>query len=215
MNLIFENPTIKIAYEFNKKTMGLPREEVSRLWTKNNFSKERIILSVLVGYLDSFCEIADECEDYYESHPTIDLTYQTVEHVPLVLAHQYFSYIKSSSYTSEKALEIVNKTLAAYFMLLCMNEHMCFPTVAKLNNFDEILKSLGSDADATPKDSWTGFTIKVGVNKEFDLLQELGTAIRITASGAFRIRTSRLVELYKQMCGIDLREKVLDDFEIV
>ena len=77
MNLIFKNPTIKTDYEFNKKTIGLSRGEVSRLWTKHNFSEERMIFSILIGYLDSLCEIADECKDHYKSHPTIDLTYAT------------------------------------------------------------------------------------------------------------------------------------------
>ena len=214
MNLIFKNPTIKTDYEVHKKISGLSMEETSRFWTKNKFSEERIVFSILIGYLDSFCEIADECGDHYELHPIVDLTYETVKHIPLVLGHQYFACVKSGSYTSEKALEIANKTLAAYFMLLCMNEHMCFPAVSRLDNINDILNSLGTDADATPKDSWTGCTIKVGVNKEYGLLRELGTAIRMTSSGVFRVRTSRLVELYKQMCGVDLREKGLEDFEM-
>ena len=214
MNLIFKNPTIKTDYEVNKKISGLSMEETSRFWTKNKFSEERIAFSILIGYLDSICEIADECESQYELPPTIDLTYETVKHLPLILGHQYFSYVKSGSYTSEKALEIANKTLAAYFMLLCMNEHMCFPTVSRLNNFDDILKGLGDDMFATPKGSWMGCTIKVGVNKEMDLLAELGNVIRVSASGAFRVRISRIVELYKQMCGVDLREMGLDDLEL-
>ena len=213
MKLIFKNPTIKTDYEYHKKTQGLSMEEQSRLWSKNNFSEERMVFSILIGYLDSFCEIADECENQYESHPTLDLTYDTVEYFPLVLGHQYFAYVKSGSYTSEKALEIANKTLAAYFMLLCMNEHMCFPTVEKLSIFDSILNN-NSDADIARNNYWMGFSVKVGVNKEYDLLGELGTAIRMTSSGVFRVRISRLVELYKQMCGVDLREKGLDDFEM-
>ena len=214
MNLIFKNPTIKTDYEVHKKISGLSMEETSRFWTKNNFSEERKIFSILIGYLDSICEIADECESQYEHHPTIDLTYDTVKHLPLVLGHQYFSYVKSGSYTGERALKIANKTLAAYFMLLCMNEHMCFPTVSRLDNFDDILKGLGDDISTIPKGSWMGCTIKVGVNKEMDLLTELGNVIRVSASGAFRVRISRLVEIYKQMCGVDLREKGLDDLEL-
>ena len=215
MNLIFKNPTIKTDYEFYEKNKGFSSGELSKLWDKNKFSEERRIFSILIGYLDSLCEVADACGPVYDSHPLLDLTYETVMHVPLVLGHQYFSYVKSGSCTPGKAMEIANKTLAAYFMLLCMNEHMCFPTASQLNNFDNILKGLGSDMSATPKDSWMGCTVKVGVNKEYDLLAELGTVIRVSASGAFRVRISRLVELYKQMCGVDLREKGLEDFEII
>lgn len=213
MSLIFKNPTIKTDYDFHKKISGLSMEETSKLWAKNKFSEERLAFSILIGYLDSLNEIAEECSNLYESHPIVDLTYDTVKHIPLVIGHQYFAYVKSGSYTIEKALEIANKTLAAYFMLLCMNEHMCFPTVSRLNDFDSILNALGDDINTTPKDSWMGCTIKVGVNKDFDLLQEMGGSIKVSASGTFRIRISRLVELYKQMCGVNLREKGLDDFE--
>ena len=96
-----------------------------------------------------------------------------------------------------------------------MNEHMCFPTVSKLNNYDAIVKSMEGDLNITHQDSWMGHTVKVGVNKEYDLLQELGRVVKVSASGVLRIRISRLVELYKQMCGVDLREKGLDDFEAI
>ena len=215
MKLNLKNPLILDVYDVYKKTINLSVEETSRLWKKKRFGEEQITISILLGYLDSLCEIAEECENLYDSHPTIDLTYETVKHIPLILAQQYFSYVKSGSYSKEKALEISNKTLAAYFMLLCMNEHMCFPTVDKMNDFDAILKGLGNDINATPNDSWMGHTIKVGPNKEYDLLSSLGTSIRVSASKSFRVRISRLVDLYNQMCGVNLREKGLDDLEMV
>ena len=215
MNLIFKNNTIKTNYEMDQQILKISKGEASRFWTKHNYGDEEIIFSILVAYLSSLCEIAEKCEQQYGSHITLDLTYDTVEHFPRVLGQMYFNYINSGSYTSEKAIEIVNKTLAAYFMLLCMNEHRCIPTIAKLNDFDAIMKSIAGDDELTHRDSWMGFTVKVGVNKEYDLLQELGQAVRMTASGALRCRISRLVELYKKMCGIVLREKGLDDFELV
>lgn len=213
MNLIFKNPTIKTDFEINEKIQNMSKEEASRFWKKNNFTDERIIFSIMIGYLSSVCEMADEYNDQTDENVSLDLTYDTVANLPLVLGYQYFAYVRSGSCTSEKALEIANKTLAAYLMILCMNEHMCFPTVSKLNNYDAIMKSIAGDNDLTHQDSWMGYTIKVGVNKEYDLLQELGQVVKVRASGVFRVRISRLVELYKQMCGVDLREKGLDDFE--
>ena len=213
MNLVFKNPTIKTDYELNQKRLTLSKEEASRFWTKHEFGEERIAFSILVGYLSSLCEIAEECEQRYGSYTTLDLTYDTVEHFPVILGQMYFNYIQSGSYTSEKAIEIANKTLASYFMLLCMNEHMCFPSVSRLSDFDKIMKNVIGNGARTQQDSWMGFTVKVGVNKEYDLLEELNSAVKVSASGVFRIRISRLVELYKQMCGVDLREKGLDDFE--
>ena len=213
MNLIFKNPTIKTDFEINEKIQNMSKGEASRFWKKNNFTDERIIFSIMIGYLSSVCEMADEYNDQTDENVSLDLTYDTVANLPLVLGYQYFAYVRSGSFTSEKALEIANKTLAAYLMILCMNEHMCFPTVSRLNNYDAIMKSIAGDNDLTHQDSWMGYTIKVGVNKEYDLLQELGQIVKVSASGVFRIRISRLVELYKQMCGVDLREKGLDDFE--
>ena len=213
MNLIFKNPTIKTDYEYFKKTQGLSMEETSRLWTKNKFSEERIAFSILIGYLDSICEIADECENQYESHPAIDLTYKTVKHLPLVLGHQYFSYVKTGSYTSEKALEIANKTLAAYFMLLCMNEHMCFPTISQLDNINEIMDTAKA-LKKNPDDSWMGVTIKVGTKEEIDFIKEVGTAVKVTSKGAFRIRVSHIAEVYKRICGVNLYEYGIEDYEL-
>jgi hypothetical protein len=212
MTLVFKNPTIETDWELHTKLLKCSKEEVSNYWTKHNHSKERIVFSILIGYLSSICEMADEYNDQTDANITLDLTYNTVANIPIVLGYQYFAYVRSGSYTSEKALEIVNKTLAAYIMLLCMNEHMCFPTVSKLNNYDAIMKSIGN-VDLTHQESWMGHTVKVGINKEYDLLQELGQVVKVSTSGVFRIRISRLVELYKQMCGVDLREKGLDDFE--
>ena len=213
MDLIFKNPTIKTDYEIHTKLLKLSKEEVSRYWTKNKFSEERITFSILIGYVSSICEMVDEYNDRENATIVLDLTYGTISNLPEILGYQYFAYVRSGSYTSEKALEIVNKTLAAYMMLLCMNEHMCFPTVSKLNNYDAIMKSLSGNLDLTHQDSWMGNTVKVGINKEYDLLKELGQVVKVSASGVLRIRISRLVELYKQMCGVDLREKGLDDFE--
>lgn len=213
MNLIFKNPTIKTDFEINEKIQNMSKVEASRFWKKNNFTDERIFFSIMIGYLSSVCEMADEYNDQTDENVSLDLTYDTVANLPVILGYQYFAYVRSGSFTSEKALEIANKTLAAYLMILCMNEHMCFPTVSRLNNYDAIMKSIAGDNDLTHQDSWLGYTIKVGVNKEYDLLQELGQVVKISASGVFRIRISRLVELYKQMCGVDLREKGLDDFE--
>jgi hypothetical protein len=213
MSFVFKNPTIKTDFEINEKIQNMSKEEASRFWKKNNFTEERISFSIMIGYLSSVFEMADEYNDQTDEKVSLDLTYDTVANLPVILGYQYYAYVRSGSYTSEKALEIVNKTLAAYLMLLCMNEHMCFPTVSRLNNYDAIMKSIARDNDHTHQDSWMGYTVKVGVNKEYDLLQELGQVVKVSSSGVFRIRISRLVELYKQMCGVDLREKGLDDFE--
>jgi hypothetical protein len=53
----------------------------------------------------------------------------------------------------------------------------------------------------------------VGDKKKYDLLPEMSRVVKVTANGTLRIRISHVVEIYKRMCGIDLREKGMDDLE--
>ena len=211
MKLVFKNPALEAEYLLSKKISGMTREQTSQFWKKNNFSEEEMAVSIPLGYLSSLFEIVEEYENKIESHPTLDLTYDTVKHLPLFLAQQYFAYVASGSFTSDKAIEILNKTLAAYLMLLCVNEHACVPDINRRKDFDWIFAD--GDTDETHAYSWAGFTIKVGVNGKYDMLQELSRTVKVTANGVLRIRISRAVEIYKRMCGVDLREKGLDDLE--
>lgn len=213
MKLIFKNPTIKIDYEFSRKTTGLSVEECSRIWTRHKLTEERSVLQIPMGYFTSLCDMTDE---YAETQKdiSIDLTYETVKNIPKVLGYQYYAYTLSGSYTKDEAIKLLKKTLASYLMLLCMNEHMCFPSVSRLDNFEGILKS-ATDANATPLESWMGFTIKVGSLKEIDMLPEVDNAVRVTAKDLLRMRFSHVVDVYKSMCGVDLKEKGLEDFEAV
>lgn len=211
MKLVFKNPTLEAEYRLSRKTEGLTKQQTSLFWEKQKLSEEQMAFTIPLGFLSSLCEIVDEYEDTYDSRPTLDLTYDTVKHLPLFLAQQYFAYVASGSFTSEKAIEILNKTLAAYLMLLCVNEHACVPDIKRRKDFNWIFAD--GDTDETHAYSWAGFTIKVGVNGKYDLLQELDKTVKITANGVLRIRVSRIVEIYKRMCGVDLRENGLDDFE--
>ncbi len=211
MQLVFKNSTLEADYRLSRKTEGLTTQQASLFWKEHKLSEEKMAFSILLGYLSSLCEIVEEYEDTFDSHPTLDLTYDTVKHLPLFLAQQYYAYVASGSFTSDKAIEILNKTLAAYLMLLCVNEHACIPDINRRKDFDWIFAD--GDTDETHAYSWAGFTIKVGVNRKHDMLQELSRTVKVTANGVLRIRISRAVEIYKRMCGVDLREKGLDDLE--
>ena len=213
MELIFKNPTLKKEYAFENMTKGLSVKEGANLWKTLNMSEDRMVLLAPIGYLISFCEVADEYVEKENNGISIDLTYDTVKNLPDILGYQYLSYTVTGLYTKDKALEIVKKTLAAYLMLLCMNEHMCSYTVERLNNFENIIRKVDTDPDLT--NSWSGYTIKVGPRMQYDMLPEVENAARETARGSFRMRFSHAVEIYKRMCGVDLREKGLDDLDCV
>ena len=211
MDLKFKNELLKGDYELSLELSRMAVEKASEYCAKNEYPEEKMAMNILMGYLSSLCEITREYEDKYESHPTLDLTYGTVQHLPFMLAQQYFVYVGSESYTSDKAVEILNKTFAAYIMLLCMNEHDCMLEVQRRKDFNWIYNNI--DPDETHVYSWSGFTVKVGTKNKYDLLPEMSRVVKVTANGTLRIRISRVVEIYKRMCGIDLREKGLDDLE--
>ena len=153
-------------------------------------------------------------EEIFDNKYTLDLTYKTVKHLTPILGLQYFDYIYKHEMDKEKAVGIAKKTLAAYLTVLCMNEHLCFPTISKMDNINEIM-DMAKASGKRPDDSWMGFTIKVGTKEEIDLIKEVGTAVKITSKGDFRIRVSHIVEIYKRMCGVDLYEYGIEDCEIV
>ena len=211
MILKFKNSKLKAEYRCAEQTLGMTIEGRSNSWQKNNYSEEKMAFTIPSGYISSLCEVVDDFKDMHEPHVTLDLTYDTVEHLPLMLAQQYFAYVQSGSYTSDKALEIAYKTFASYLMFLCINEHGYIPEVQRRKDMEWIFNNI--DSDETHVYSWSGYTIKVGDKKKYDLLPEMDKVVKITANGTFRIRISRVVEIYKRMCGVDLREKGMNDFE--
>lgn len=211
MKITFKHPTLEADFELSQKTNGMSKEQASQFWTKNKYSEEKMVLSIPIGYVDSLFEIVEEFEAKLESHPTLDLTYDTVQHLPVFLAQQYFAYVGSGSFTQDKAVEILIKTFAAYLTLLCINEHGYTPDVQRRKDMEWIYNNI--DPDETHVYSWSGHTIKVGDKSKYDLLPEMSRVVKVTANETLRIRISRVVEIYKRMCGVNLREKGMDDLE--
>ena len=211
MKLVFKNFVLKSEYEMSKKTANLTGEQFSQFMKKHNYSDNRMAFTMPCGYVSSLCEIIEEFEGHQEDGATLDLTYDTVKHLPLFLGQQYFAYVASGSFTSQKALEILRKTLAAYLMLLCMNEHGCVPEIQRYINLETLLNKMSENQ--TDAYSWMGFTISVGAKEKYDLLMETEQAANVTAKGVLRIRVAHICEIYKRMCGVDLKDKGLENFE--
>jgi hypothetical protein len=211
MNLIFKNPTLEADFALSQRVNGMTNEGASQFWTKNKYSEEKMVLSIPIGYVDSLFEIVEEFEGKLESHPTLDLTYDTVQYLPVFLAQQYFAYVGSRSFTQDKAIEILIKTFAAYLTLLCINEHGYIPDVQRRKDMEWIYNNI--EPDETHVYSWSGHTIKVGDKNKYDLLPEMSRVVKVTANEMLRIRISRVVEIYKRMCGVNLCEKGMDDLE--
>lgn len=211
MQLEFKNPKLKKEYEFNEKLNGLTKEQGAQVWKKNKTTESQMVFSMPCGYVSSLFEIVDEFKGKLKGNPTLDLTYDTVQNLPCYLGQQYFAYVGSGSYTPKVAMEILKKTMASYLMLLCMNEHNCMYEAKRCTNFDSMLDKLIENQ--TDEYSWMGFALLVGPNDKYDLLLETENVATITAKGSIRIRISHIAEIYKRMCGVDLKEKGLDDME--
>ena len=209
MELKFKNPMVKSSVEKFINMEG----DLFGFSNNKKCALESMAFNIPIGFFASLCDSVEICESAFESHPTLELTYETVEHLPLILVIQHGDYVLNHDMDKDYAISITKKTLASYLMLLCMNEHMCFPTIQRLENIDEIMKS-AELLNKRPDDSWMGFSIKVGVNEEIDLLHEMGNAVQLNEEGYLRISFSNIVELYKRMCGVDLYKYKLEDAEI-
>lgn len=202
----FKNPLLKKDYELTIKSAKMALQEKLTFWDRNHFTEERKVLDILLGYLDSLLELAEELQPQCDRDSSLDLTYKTVKNLPLVLGYQYMAYTRSHSFSKEEALDISKRTLASYLILLCMNEHMCIPQIERIVSVEEYMD--GDDWG----DTWCGNSLKIGTEHKLDLLQEVGYSILVTFSGRFMVRISHISDLYKSICGIDLREHGFDDF---
>lgn len=162
---------------------------------------------------ENFEEILKIC---YENYLVPNFTTSGYGMTPEIaeLCKKYCGAVAVSWYRSEYTyheIEILKKTLAAYLMLLCMNEHGCVPEVQRYMNFESMLNKIGENQ--TDAYSWMGFTISVGTNGKYDLLMETEQAATVTAKGVLRIRVAHICEIYKRMCEVDLKDKGLENFE--
>lgn len=211
MELEFKNPMIKSTLDdfanMNSDMMKFARNNNS------NVSFEKMSFDIITGYLFSLLDYIEMAERMFDNKYTLDLTYKTVKHLTPVLGLQYFDYVYKHNMDKEKAVGIAKKTLAAYLTVLCMNEHMCFPAISQLDNINEIMDTAKA-LKKNPDDSWMGVTIKVGTKEEIDFIKEVGTAVKVTSKGAFRIRVSHIAEVYKRICGVNLYEYGIEDYEL-
>ena len=212
MELNFKNPILKSTVEGHDEML----ENIVNAVRDNKrtaISFETMTFNIPLGYFVSLCEYIEMGECMFGEDTTLDLTYSTVKNLMPILGLQYFDYVWQKKADKEYAAKIAKKTLASYLLFLCMNEHMCFPTIYTLENIKAIMDT-ASVLGKRPDDSWMGFRIEVGTDEELDLLKEIGDAVRVNEKGSFIILVDNVVKAYKRMCGVDLYEYGIEDFEL-
>lgn len=163
----------------------------------DKMSPTQLGMIYMVGYLSSLIEISE--------HPRInlklDLTYETVGNLPVVIAQQ-FMISKNSGYSLEECTEIAHKTIATYLTLLATNQHG--------------LTITGKQTRLDPYNLGKNFSgISISVNKLFmqcDFLDSTSGSVKYRPNEV-TVFISTLCKAYKILTGVNLREYGMDDLE--
>ena len=197
MNYRIKSKLIKEAMIFNASNNlnDLSVVEASNVNKKENATVFQMILQIPIGYIISLDEVANDRDVKLD----LDLTYGTVRNLPAVLAYGFNAWKDSDR---NERIDITAKSLAAYLMLLCENEHSCGI---------EITKPPFVSAETTDF-GWTGYIIKTGTKKQIDLLQIAKRAVSCVDS-CLTIENKEIEKAYKEMTGVDLSEYGFDGIQ--
>ena len=113
-----KNQQIKdaVAFEKTHKISKLSVIDGAKIYEKASTQEKG--LSVLLGYVSSYVEIAN----IPDINLPLDLTYNTVGNLATALCY-LFMIGRNSHYKDAQNIEILEKTIAAYLYFLAANEH--------------------------------------------------------------------------------------------
>lgn len=158
-----------------------------------NMTLEQRTYKFLMGYLKS---LSDALE-YRSDSIKLDLTYDTIANLFTSVA-ALFMLQKNHNFETDKNIQTIEKAIAAYFILLAINEH----NVA---------------INITPKNylgGWSGCNIVLEKSgKKADFLNDISGKAYFS-NNKLTIYAKGLMESFKNLTGKDLEECGLDDVEI-
>lgn len=186
-----KNQQIKDAVAFEKahKISMLSVIEGAKVY--QNASTQEKGMSVLLGYVSSFVDIAN----VPDINLPLDLTYSTVGNFTTALCY-LFLIGRNSHYKDAQNIEILEKTVAAYLYFLAANEH-------------DIKINVKSDAKSK---KWTG--IRITASKaigEIDLLDSIIGKIRLVDKKTLEIKMDKIISAYENLTGVDLTDYSVDN----
>lgn len=192
MKLKIRNERIKEAIEFERRHQILQKSLVEGSKELRGTNLEEKAMFILLGYVSSLHEISE----YPEVGIDIDLTYGTVQNVLSVVLEEFAAGMSPcSKYSLDENIEIAEKTIAAYFMFLAINDDNA---------------SLSFDYDHTfpnnYEESLAGIRVylcsRLG---RCNLLKEIHGSVFYTER-TITIYVDRLIDAYKKITGKNLAE---------
>lgn len=171
-------------------------QDASNYYKSNNVPKERMYFQILIGYVSSLGEIANDKIVNLD----LDLRYNTVKNLPMVIAYGFNGWANCST---DERIDISAKSLAAYLMLLCVNEHNCGIEITTPAIYTTEIFNHG----------WSGAYVSTGTKQKKDLLKIAKESVKFE-SNTLTIDTEKLIAAYKEMTGVDLSKYGLDGVEV-
>ena len=197
MSFNLKSKILKEEFLFSKTSRInlLSVQDASNYYKKNNVPKDRMYFQILIGYVSSLGDIASDKIVNLD----LDLTYNTVKNLPIVIAYGFNGW---SNCSLNERIDISVKSLAAYLMLLCVNEHNCgiqinIPAIYTADSLNH---------------GWSGAYVCTGTKQKKDLLNIAKESVKYE-SKTLTIDTEKLNTAYKEMTGVDLSKYGLDGIE--
>lgn len=150
-------------------------------------------MNVLYGFVNSLIEVSE----FPEINIDLDLTYKTIEGLLPAIAYEFMVGC-NSGYSFDENIDIAEKTIAAYLMFLCANEH------------DYQIKVTKPDI-CNPNIDWSGMIIKIdNGTKSYDMLDNLRGCVK-SKNGVIVIEIEKIIRAYQSITAVDLKQYKWED----
>ena len=163
------------------------------LVSKSFSTSEGAIQRILAGYLQSLEEAVEA------SNLELDLTYDTVQNIPIALASLAITQ-QQAGYDLERNINVTAKTFAAYLTLLAINNHNVRYDIEQFSNRNNVSKpNLWADV----------FSLRLNFKKNSDFLPAVMEGIMdapVLVENGFMIDTTSIRMAYKRITEVDLEE---------
>ena len=192
MKTIVKNKQIQEMLEFEEKydLNNLTLEEQRKVYPK--LSLKETIMHIFYGYYQSLSDLVENSE--YKMK--LDLTYDTVGGLLTAVVYEMLAG-KPSGYSLNETIEIAEKTIASYLMLLAMNEHNALLNIIRSIEYQNESFDIGIRWATALK------VLIANAVSQFDFLEAIHGKVKMR-NGEIRINPRQIADKYKNLTGVDL-----------